>query len=238
MATPTTGRITAPGTRPRRVVAAHERKQAWANANRRIDVLCQLAVAYRVRHVIPTIRALGKYEAITAMYRPGSMPNPAQTTIAREISLSDRQVRNLLAVLIRLRLIDRWSYKPVREPDGTFTRATNRYRLCDQRNRARVGQMCPLPRRHGRSTATQGPVPSTPAASGGSLPTGNAFPLMSPCRDKAPGGPVDEPPAEAFTGAAGDAVPLTDTPEDPVLPWEQAGVTRDEWLRSVRARRD
>lgn len=61
---------------------------------------------------------------------------------------------------------------------------------------------------------------------------------MSPCRDKAPGGPVDEPPAEAFAGAAGDAVPLTDTPEDPVLPWEQAGVTRDEWLRSVRARRD
>lgn len=198
------------------------------------NVLCQLAVAYRVRHVIPTIRALGKFEAITAMYRPGSCPNPAQTTLGREIGLSDRQVRNHLATLIRLRLIDRWSYKPVREPDGTFTRATNRYRLCDLRSRPMLGKVCPLPRRNRRRPACASPPSSQPAA----FPTGNQFPLMSTSSDKEPGGPVDEPPSGSSPHGASPAVLLADTEITAPPPWIAAGTSRAEWFATMREHRD
>lgn len=112
------------------------------------------------RHVCPLIDVIAAYTMLS-----DQLPYASQTTMATEAGVTDRTVRNWLTVLELLGIVEVYRSRPKRQPDGTYTRTTNRYLLCDRRV-GRASTSCPLPRRHHK-----------PASTRGSSPRGNQFPL-------------------------------------------------------------
>ena len=130
-------------------------RRHFGKRRRAVEKAC---VSFGLRSSLALALTLVDYEEITELYRPGSRPNPAQTTLARRCGWAgDDQVREHLRRLEAHGIIRRWVPRPSRLSDGTWTRATTRYLVCDRI--AAGAKACPLPRRQ-LSRRSLSPTPS------------------------------------------------------------------------------
>jgi len=112
---------------------------------------CQRVADQRgARHTTRLIRALADYGAIS-----DALPFPCQKQLAEDCGVTERTIRNWLAILERLGLVEVYRSHPRRQADGTYTRRTNRYVLCD-RKAQHSAPASPVRRRH-RSTSPFSP---------------------------------------------------------------------------------
>ena len=158
--------------RPQRQSPAHRRREAALRAS-----LCrQVAIRRGYRHVCPLIDLLAEYASLGSR-----LPFASQQTMATELGVTDRTIRNWLVVLEALTVVEVFRSRPMLR-HGRWTRRTNRYLLCDRRAAA-APRVCPLPRRRGVRVAE-------------TSPTGNEIPLTSTRYEPMGVDPgVDDPPA-------------------------------------------
>lgn len=126
-------RTTEPGTRP----VEHAGTAGRRGAKLRAEICRRRAVNAGLRTALALIDAIGHYQQITDRRRPGELPNPKQTTLAKSIGTCERTVRRQLVDLERAGIVQRFTPRPVHQRDGTWTRASTRYLLLDRR-RARA----------------------------------------------------------------------------------------------------
>ena len=176
--------------RPQTQSPAHRRREAALRAS-----LCrQVAIRRGYRHVCPLIDLLAEYASLGSR-----LPFASQQTMATELGVTDRTIRNWLVVLEALAVVEVFRSRPMLR-HGRWTRRTNRYLLCDRRAAA-APRLCPVPRR--RSFRVTG---------AGS--TGNELPLTSTRYE--PTGVdlgVGDPPVPV---ADADGDPASASPNDPL----------------------
>ena len=117
----------------------NNRRQRQAAAQRRADLCRKRARQRGYRHLEPLIGVISEYAAIS-----DKLPYPSQETLGRQVGISPRQIRRQLNLLEALGLVVVYRSSPKHTTDGTWTRQTNRYLLCDRR---KMAPCCPLPAR-------------------------------------------------------------------------------------------
>lgn len=177
----------------------------------RASVCRRAAISRGQRHACPLIDKLAEYAALS-----DQLPYPSQVTLATEIGVSERQIRRWTIALELIGVIQVFRSNPHKHSDGTFTRCTHRYLLCDRRARY-AAATCPVPRR--RPKAPDSAEPS---------PTGHPCPVTPTTGYESPGVAVkaDDPP-----GAVSEkSVETTDSqPESQTEP-----TSRAEALQNIR----
>jgi len=104
--------------------------------------------------VCPLIDVLADYATVSER-----LAYPSQVTMAHEAGVTDRTIRNWLAILEGLGLVEVFRSSP-RLKEGQWSRQTNRYLICS-RKAAGMAWSMPLRRRHRVDSS----------------PTGNEFPV-------------------------------------------------------------
>jgi len=154
---------------------AHRRREMAMRAT-----LCrQQAIAKGYRHVCPLIDVLADYASLS-----GRLPWPSQVTMAHEAGVTDRTIRNWLAILEDLGLVAVFRSTP-KLIAGQWSRATNRYLLCSRKATAMPRSM-PVRRRRNPLV----------------LPSGNGFPLTNDGLYRGGADNVEAAPTSAVTGSA------------------------------------
>jgi len=210
------------GARKRTQTVSLNRERRRLINKRRNQIVIKAAACRRVaierglRHTAVLIDKLAEYASLS-----DKLPWPSQQTLALECGVTDRTIRYWLTALEELGVVQVYRSKPKRQTDGTWTRQTNRYLLCDRRATSTARSM-PLRRRQTRRTA-------------GFSPTGNQLPVT--VTEFEPGGPSEAsgPPTPQVVQSVGTATSADDHRTDTKHTADEKRANR-EGLREVRKR--
>jgi|GEM_PF-4568587 len=131
---------------------AHRRRQARLRGAKCTQVLRQRGF----RHAVPLIEALVEFAAIS-----DKLPYASQVKLAQVCGVDERTVRRWLVICERLGVLEVFRSKP-HVKDGSWTRQTNRYLLCD-RKAATTAIASPLRRRRRKNMHYRTRVSSNPS---------------------------------------------------------------------------